>query len=157
MSLRRRPPTTTTSGRIVGSVEKTPASVYGAREETRPTGAVVTAHGRRVRFDKVDNTGVVTLRYQGPLHHIGIGAGYKGWRIAMLIDGRKIEVVGLDGSPLRRLVLDPPGTINRRADQAHRSVSDVSTHRSLMSRDSTWRPRHNGAPSLPQCEKRAGR
>jgi hypothetical protein len=25
----------------------------------------------------------------------------------MLIDGRRIEVIGLDGSPLRRLVLDP--------------------------------------------------
>jgi hypothetical protein len=30
-----------------------------------------------------------------------------GWRAAMLIDGLKIEIVGLDGSPLRRLVLDP--------------------------------------------------
>jgi hypothetical protein len=27
------------------------------------------------------------------------------WRLAMLIDGLDIEVVGLDGSPLRRLVL----------------------------------------------------
>jgi hypothetical protein len=30
-----------------------------------------------------------------------------GWRVAMLIEGLDIEVVGLDGSPLRRLVLDP--------------------------------------------------
>jgi transposase InsO family protein len=90
-----------------GIGRKTPASVYGAREKARPTGAVVHAHGRRLRFDKVDKTGSVTLRYQGRLHHIGIGAAYKGWRIAMLIDGRKIEIVGLDGSPLRRLVLDP--------------------------------------------------
>jgi hypothetical protein len=41
------------------------------------------------------------------LHHIGIGAAYKGWRIAMLVDDRTIEIVGLDGSPLRKLVLDP--------------------------------------------------
>jgi hypothetical protein len=25
----------------------------------------------------------------------------------MLVEGRNIEIVGLDGSPLRRLVLDP--------------------------------------------------
>jgi hypothetical protein len=49
----------------------------------------------------------VTLRHRGKLHHIGIGAAYKGWRIAMLINGLHIEIVGLDGSPLRRLVLDP--------------------------------------------------
>ena len=32
---------------------------------------------------------------------------YAGWRVAMPIEGLDIEVVGLDGSPLRRLVLDP--------------------------------------------------
>lgn len=76
-------------------------------EKARPTGAVVKTDGRRLRFDKVDKTGSVTLLYRGRLHHIGIGAAYKGWRIAMLIDGRKIEIVSLDGSPLRWLVLDP--------------------------------------------------
>jgi transposase InsO family protein len=86
---------------------RTPASVYGAREKAAPTGAVVKADGRRLRFDKVDKSGSVTLRHRGRLHHIGIGAAYKGWRIAMLIDGRNIEIVSLDGSPLRRLVLDP--------------------------------------------------
>ncbi len=90
-----------------GIGRKTPASVYSAREKARPTGAVVKADGRRLRFDKVDKTGSVTLRYRGRLHHIGIGAAYKGWRIAMFIDGRKVEIVSLDGSPLRRLVLDP--------------------------------------------------
>ncbi|HYA68557.1 MAG TPA: hypothetical protein VED63_07480, partial [Acidimicrobiales bacterium] len=54
-----------------------------------------------------DKTGVVTLRYRGRLHHIGIGAAYKGWRVAMLVDGANVEIVALDGSPLRRLVLDP--------------------------------------------------
>jgi hypothetical protein len=68
---------------------------------------VVSANGRRLRFDKVDKTGAVTLRYRGRLRHIGIGAAYKGWRIAIFVDGRNIEVVSLDGSPMRRLVLDP--------------------------------------------------
>ena len=62
---------------------------------------------RRLRIDRVDRSGRVTLRHQGRLHHIGIGNAYAGWRVAMLIDGLKIEIVGLDGSPLRKLVLDP--------------------------------------------------
>lgn len=90
-----------------GIGRQTPASAYEAREKARPTGAVVKTDGRRLRLDKVDKTGAVTLRYRGRLHHIGIGAAFKGWRIAMLIDGRNIEIVSLDGSPLRRLVLDP--------------------------------------------------
>ena len=49
----------------------------------------------------------MTLRYRGKLHHIGIGAAYRGWRVVMLIEGLNVEIVGLDGSPLRRLVLDP--------------------------------------------------
>ncbi|HTU38946.1 MAG TPA: hypothetical protein VMF35_13185, partial [Acidimicrobiales bacterium] len=62
---------------------------------------------RRLRLDKVDTKGRITLRHRGRLHHIGIGNPYAGWRVAMLIDGLDIEIVGLDGSPLRRLVLDP--------------------------------------------------
>jgi transposase InsO family protein len=86
---------------------RTPMSVYGAREKASPSGAVVKTDGRRLRFDKVDKTGAVTLRYRSKLHHIGIGHAYRGWRIAMLVDDRKIEVVALDGSPIRKLVLDP--------------------------------------------------
>jgi transposase InsO family protein len=90
-----------------GIGRQTPASVYRAREKARPTGAVVQTDGRRLRFDKVDKHGSVTLRYRGRLHHIGIGAAYRDWRIAMLIEGRNVEIVALDGSPLRHLVLDP--------------------------------------------------
>ena len=90
-----------------GVGRKTPRSVYEAREKAAPTASVIDVRGRRLRLDKVDPGGSVTLRHQGRLHHIGIGRPYAGWRVAMLIEGLDIEVVGLDGSPLRRLVLDP--------------------------------------------------
>ena len=90
-----------------GIARQTPASVYAARERARPTGPLVAIGDRRVRFDKVDKTGVVTLRYRGKLHHIGIGAAYKGWRVVMLIDGLDVEIVGLDGSKVRTFKLDP--------------------------------------------------
>ena len=69
--------------------------------------SMVKTDGRRLRLDKVDPAGSVTLRHKGRLHHIGIGRAYAGWRVAMLIEGLDIEIVGLDGSPLRHLVLDP--------------------------------------------------
>jgi hypothetical protein len=49
----------------------------------------------------------VTLRYKGKLHHIGVGCPYAGWRVILLVAGLDVRVVGLDGSPLRHLTLDP--------------------------------------------------
>jgi hypothetical protein len=51
--------------------------------------------------------GEVTLRHNGRLHHIGVGAPYKGWRVIMFVAGLGIRIVGLDGSPLRHLKFDP--------------------------------------------------
>jgi hypothetical protein len=41
------------------------------------------------------------------LHHIGIGRAYSGWRVVILVNGRDVRIIGLDGSPLRHLKLDP--------------------------------------------------
>jgi hypothetical protein len=41
------------------------------------------------------------------MHHIGIGAAYKGWRVILLVAGRDIRVLTQDGHQLRRLSLDP--------------------------------------------------
>jgi transposase InsO family protein len=90
-----------------GVKRRTPRSVFDAREKAAPTAPMIKINNRRLRLDKVDAAGSVTLRHQGRLHHIGIGRAYEGWRVAMLIEGLNVEVVGLDGSPLRRLVLDP--------------------------------------------------
>ena len=90
-----------------GIGRQTPAAVYGARAKAGPSPSFVKVDNRRLRFDRVDKSGTVTLRHAGRLHHIGIGNAYISWRVAMLIDGLNIEIVSLDGSPLRRLVLDP--------------------------------------------------
>jgi transposase InsO family protein len=90
-----------------GIGRKTPASVYAAREKAMPSRSFVKVRDRRLRFDRVDKAGRVTLRRRGRLHHIGVGRPYAGWRVAMLIADLDIEIVGVDGSPLRRLVLDP--------------------------------------------------
>ena len=90
-----------------GIRRQTPAAVYGAREKAGPSPSFVKVGDRRLRIDRVDKAGRITLRRRGRFHHIGIGNAYAGWRVAMLIDGLDIEIVGFDGSPLRRLLLDP--------------------------------------------------
>ena len=90
-----------------GIARKTPLAQWSARDPAVPRTPRITIGGRRLRLDRVDKAGTVTLRHRGQLHHIGIGRPYGGWRVAMLIDGRNIEIVSLDGSPIRKLVLDP--------------------------------------------------
>jgi transposase InsO family protein len=90
-----------------GINRRTPQSAYGAREKARPSPSFVKVGDRRLRLDRVDKSGRVTVRRAGRLHHIGIGNAYAGWRVALLIENLDIEIVSLDGSPLRRLVLDP--------------------------------------------------
>ena len=85
----------------------TPSQAFTARERSYPRGPRIDCVGYRVRHDKIDKKGSVTLRYRGRLHHIGVGAAYKGWRVVLLVAGREIRILGLDGSPLRRLILDP--------------------------------------------------
>ena len=91
-----------------GIGRKTPASVYDAREKAVPSPSFVKVGERRLRFDRVDRAGRITLRHRGRLHHIGIG------NVPMRAGGSPCSSTAstsrsweLDGSPLRRLVLDP--------------------------------------------------
>jgi hypothetical protein len=86
---------------------RTPTKAFFARQHSGPRGPKIDCTGYKVRTDRVDKKGAVTLRYKGKLHHIGVGAAYKGWRVVMLIAGLDVQVIGFDGSPLRHLTLDP--------------------------------------------------
>jgi hypothetical protein len=86
---------------------RTPAEAFAAREKSYPRGPRIDTAGYRVRNDKVNKNGTVTLRYRGRLHHIGVGRPYAGWRVVLLVAGLEVRILGADGSPLRQLVLDP--------------------------------------------------
>lgn len=84
----------------------TPQEVYDAKLKARPDAAALTHF--RVRYDKVDHHGSLTLRYDSKLHHIGMGARHRGRPVVMLIADRDIRVVTVeDGELLRHLTLDP--------------------------------------------------
>jgi transposase InsO family protein len=87
--------------------KRTPLEVWSAKEKVGPSGPKIDTQGRRVRHDKVDKVGRVTLRHASKMHHILIGRPWAGWRVIMLVDGLDVEIIGVDGSPLRHLTLDP--------------------------------------------------
>jgi transposase InsO family protein len=85
---------------------QTPLQAYGARIKARPAGASPATYFR-VRNDKVDKTGRVTLRYDSRLHHIGLGRAHQGRLVKLLVADRNIRVIDLQGQLIRELTLDP--------------------------------------------------
>jgi len=86
----------------------TPATAYAARPKATPDADRTGEVHHRVRTDRVDHTGVVTLRVNGRLHHIGIGRTHARTHVILLVQDLQIRVVdAATGELLRDLVLDP--------------------------------------------------
>ncbi len=86
----------------------TPATAYTARPKATPSADRTGEVHHRVRTDKVDHTGVVTLRVNGRLHHIGIGRTHARTHVLLLVQDLEIRVVdAATGELLRELTLDP--------------------------------------------------
>jgi transposase InsO family protein len=99
--------------RAVG--RKTPWETYTARPKATATGPYIDPHWR-VRHDRIDNGGTVTLRHNSRLHHIGLGRPRAGTRVTLLIDDLHIRVIDRHtGELIRELTRDfqprglPPG------------------------------------------------
>jgi hypothetical protein len=74
--------------------------------KARPTGASPRSHFR-VREDRVDQIGKVSLRYRSRLYKIGIGGAHKGRAVKLLIADQNIRVIDLEGELIRELTLNP--------------------------------------------------
>jgi transposase InsO family protein len=89
---------------------QTPLAAYLARPKATPATAAAdqAESDTRIRRDRIDDTGAVTLRYHGRLHHIGIGRAHARTHVLLLVQNRDIRVVdSATGELLRELVLDP--------------------------------------------------
>jgi transposase InsO family protein len=85
----------------------TPMQAYTARPKATATGPYIDPHWR-VRHDRIDTGGSVTLRHNSRLHHIGLGTRRAGTRVTLLVDDLHIRVIGRDtGELIRELTLDP--------------------------------------------------
>lgn len=111
----------------------TPATAYLARPKATPTTDRTRDTHDRTRRDKIDSTGVVTLRVNGRLHHIGIGRTHARTPVILLVHDLHVRVVAATtGELLRELTIDPrrdyqplgrpPGpTPRKRNDRTHNS------------------------------------
>ena len=86
----------------------TPAATYAARPKASPASDRNTDTHDRVRTDKISKAGNVTVRYNGRLHHIGLGRTYAGTYVLLLVEDLNIRVIhAATGELLRELTLDP--------------------------------------------------
>ncbi|MGK2957751.1 MAG: IS481 family transposase [Acidimicrobiales bacterium] len=85
----------------------TPATAYTTRPKAIP-GQQQPDVEFRVRHDRVDNAGSVTLRHNGRLHHIGVGRTHNRTPVVMLIRDLEIRIINAaTGEIIRDLTLNP--------------------------------------------------
>jgi hypothetical protein len=86
----------------------TPATRYQALPKALPAGSRDADTHTRVRHDRIDDSGVITLRHNGKLHHIGIGRTHARTHVVVLVADLDIRVVNAaTGELLRELTLNP--------------------------------------------------
>jgi transposase InsO family protein len=85
---------------------RTPLVAFHARLKAHPDAPQPPTHFR-VRKDRTDLKGTVTLRYLSRLRHIPLGAEHRHRPVTLLVAGRHVRVVADDGALLRELTLDP--------------------------------------------------
>ena len=87
----------------------TPAAVYSgpaARPKAVPGDRSAETHDR-VRTDRVDKAGKITLRHHGVLYSIGIGRTHTGTRVLILVHDLEIRIIdAATAELLRELTLD---------------------------------------------------
>ncbi len=86
----------------------TPATLYNAMPKALPGPATDPETHERIRHDRIDKAGSVTLRHNSRLHHIGVGRTHAGTCVILLIQDIQIRIVNAaTGELLRELILDP--------------------------------------------------
>jgi hypothetical protein len=86
----------------------TPAAAHTARPKATPGAGRARDTHDRLRHDKIDKAGCVTLRVNGRLYHIGVGRTLTGTGVLLLVQDLHIRVVhAATGELLRDLILDP--------------------------------------------------
>ncbi len=90
--------------------QATPGVVYAARPKATPTNRDADTSSR-VRRDRIDETGKVSLRLNGQLHHIGVGRTHYRTHVIVLVQDLDVRVVNAStGELLRALTIDPTKT-----------------------------------------------
>ena len=107
---------------------QTPLAVFNSLIKARPAQPPA-ATDHRVRRDKIDSTGKVTLRYLGRLHHIPVGTAHKNRKVRLLVAGPDVRIITDDGELIRALTLDPTRIYHPLGGRwpAHNAVQQAGT------------------------------
>ncbi len=97
----------------------------------------------RVRRDKIDSFGKVTLRYLSRLRHIAADVPHKNRKVRLLMAGPDVRNI-TDGELIRALTLDP--TRSYQPIGGRWSVHNVLQQVSSMSQDGTERRERDSNP-----------
>lgn len=90
---------------------RTPAHAFTARTKAAPRRPGITIPAQhRVRRDRIDTTGKVTLRYRSRLLHLGVGRRYAGTRVMLLVADQDVRVLNDDGETLAEFTINPTKT-----------------------------------------------
>jgi transposase InsO family protein len=86
---------------------RTPAEAFAARPKASPALPVLEVPSHyRVRRDRIDRCGKLTIRHNSKLHHIGLGRRFTGTRVLVLVRDLHVRVITEEGVLLRQLTLD---------------------------------------------------
>ena len=85
---------------------RTPPQAFAARVKAGPAAELASIQ-YRVRHDRIDKTGTVTLRYRSRLRHIRIGALHRDKPVRLFVAGAQVRIVTEEGELLRALTIDP--------------------------------------------------
>lgn len=86
---------------------QTPHHVYHDTIKAKPLTGVLEEHFR-VRYDRIDATGKVTMRRAGQMHKLGIGRAHAGERVTLLIDQTTVTVTHqTTGEVLGEYLIEP--------------------------------------------------
>ena len=84
-----------------------PAAIYQTLPKAQPD-PDSTAAPWRIRHDRIDTTGTVTIRHNSRLHHIGVGRRHAHTEVLMIIHDLNIRIINpTTGELLRQLTLNP--------------------------------------------------
>jgi len=88
----------------------TPGHAYRATPKAIPAGQRAQRH-YRLRYDRIDTTGKISIRRAGRMHHLGIGRAHATKRVLALADDHQITVIDLTtGEILSVHLIEPDKT-----------------------------------------------
>ena len=85
----------------------TPAAMFTTMPKALPVNTRDPDTHARIRHDRIDKTGAVTLRVNSKMHHIGVGRTHTGTHVVLLIHDLDVRIINaITGELLRELTID---------------------------------------------------